>query len=311
VVRKHSVLIVASLLLQDYIKWRGFLVFRFLVATTDADTSVANIARMTLCGPIISKYPSLFADNFVETLFVLNGCRAHPIYSSITEGDNGRKDDGCNGLILSGTTGKSRRHQIYGTMLSSLSDESKICVTARLVKEILEGALQTRGDLQAACTKLSESDKLQPFLCQRHFRAQNVIIDTFAVLTSSFAKIAHPMDETDEGTQNTTTALQIKVAKGKLLSKISQKHLIETVVPILCRLKITLESTRSPLLSHLMSYLVDIFRRFKEEVKDCLAGDPTLLMELEYDTKQFKKNTEVETKNREDASQLIEVSLIE
>jgi hypothetical protein len=39
-----------------------------------------------------------------------------------------------------------------------------------------------------------------------------------------------------------------------------------------------------------MRYLVEIFRLYKVEIKELLASDPTLLQELEYDTRQFEKN---------------------
>ncbi|CAM9961901.1 unnamed protein product, partial [Choristocarpus tenellus] len=49
-------------------------------------------------------------------------------------------------------------------------------------------------------------------------------------------------------------------AKSKLLSKVSHKHLMESVVPILVALKQVLERVHSPLLRELMNYFVDLFR---------------------------------------------------
>lgn len=55
-------------------------------------------------------------------------------------------------------------------------------------------------------------------------------------------------------------------------------------------MKVKLEKNRSTLLKHLMQYLVSIFRQFKSEVKESLAGDPTLLQEIEYDTRKFERD---------------------
>ena len=77
------------------------------------------------------------------------------------------------------------------------------------------------------------------------------------------------------------------VAKTRLLSKISRKHLIEIVLPIICNLKTKLQASCSPLLKDLMKYLLEIFRNYKVEVKEFLANDPTLLQEIEYDARQY------------------------
>jgi condensin-2 complex subunit D3 len=76
-VRKHVVLLLTGLLLQDYIKWCGLLFQRFLVATADRDEGVARLAEMSLCGPLLNKYPKLFFNNFVKSLFVLNKFTSH------------------------------------------------------------------------------------------------------------------------------------------------------------------------------------------------------------------------------------------
>ena len=293
IVRKNAILLLSSLLLQDYIKWRGLLFFRFCVATTDEDNNVKKTAETTLCGPLLTKNPKLFLNNFVETLFVLNGCKAHQIYKAAAKnGDNGNGIAvGFEGINLTGERGRSRRFQIYEMMLSNLSKESKLCVVARLVKEVLEGALETQSDLKVACVQLSHNDHLQVSLRQRHENAMNVIIDTFAVLTSPLANIGYAVKSNDESERNgltdtnMSTTEQIAVAKGRLLSNIKLKHLIETIVPILCRLKTVLETNRSPLLRYLMIYMIDVFKSNKKEMKNCLAGNPTLLLELEYDAK--------------------------
>jgi condensin-2 complex subunit D3 len=88
---------------------------------------------------------------------------------------------------------------------------------------------------------------------------------------------------------STKSSKKILVAKGRLLSNISRKHLIEIIIPILCSLKVVLQKSCSSLLRDLMSFLVTVFRQYKNEVRECLANDPTLLQEIEYDSRQFQK----------------------
>jgi condensin-2 complex subunit D3 len=288
VVRKHAVVLLSSLLLQDYIKWRGLLFQRFLVAAADMDDEVANIASATLCGPLLTRHPKLFFNQFVESLFVLNRCTAHPIYkAAAATGDGGAGIAvGFDGINLTGEPGRTRRHQMYGMMLSKMTDEEKIGITSRVAKEVLGAAIEGEGDLGRVCrapTLDSETD-------ERYLGAREVMRDAFAILTPML-RIRHSAaaDDTEE-TELENTSQRVAVAKNRLLSKISSKHLIEIILPKLCTLKTVMQASQSPLLKDLMSYLVEVFRAYKREVKEFLADDPVLLQEIEFDARKFKSS---------------------
>jgi condensin-2 complex subunit D3 len=291
-VRKHAVVLLSNLLLQDYIKWRGLLFHRFLVASMDEDEDVAELAETALCGPLMVKQPKLFSMNFVESLFVLNRCTAHPIHDAASAmGDGGSGISvGFEGINLTGDLGRARRMSMYELMLSKMSDEDKIGVTARIAKEVLAGSLDHGNDLHLVCTSenlLSCTDSKSTF--ESSF---NVMSDAFAILSSpcirvgKSAQVEEDIEDPDLPNANNKRVL---VSRGRLLSKISRKQMIETLLPILCNLKAVLQKSRSPLLKDLMRCLVDVFRRFNSEVKECLASDPTLLQEIAYDAQQFKK----------------------
>jgi condensin-2 complex subunit D3 len=293
-VRKHAVLLLSGLLLQDYIKWRGLLFQRFLVASADKDEGVGRLAEMTLCGPLLTKYPKLFFNNFVESLFVLNQCTAHPVYAAAASaGDNGGGITvGFDGIKLNGEAGKAERIHMYGMMLSKMSDEEKIGITARLSNEVLGAALKSDGDLSRVCNNRRSSSKASA----SDENAYNVLSDAFDVLTSPALQVGRASTRdtiNGEGIDDVgveSKAQHVAVAKDKLLSKISRKQLVEMVLPILCNLKATLQESCSPLLKDLMQYMVVIFRAYKAEVKEFLVNDPTLLQEVEYDARQHKKS---------------------
>lgn len=304
ILRRHAVIILSNLILQDYIKWKGVLFYRFLAATVDEDPQVANQAKMMLCGPLLSKQPSLFFSNFIDAMFILNGCTAHPLYQNRNNRDKSVNADGLDFCHITDTT---KREEIYSLLIDYLSDEEKIGVTARLSKEILSAATEMQGELRYAANKSSEEN-----LTREGGEAFSVLSDCFQILISpkmqifrSFSSsLSSDEDEVDYSTNVSTitniqdtdgpSASQLSSAKGKLLSKISRKHLIEIVLPIVCNLKVILEKSRSPLLKNLMQYLVYIFRQFKKEVNETLASNPTLLQEIHYDTKRFEKNQRID-----------------
>ena len=283
IVRKNAILLLSSLLLQGYIKWRGLLFHRFLVACSDEDEGVAELAESVLSGPLWVRNPKLFFNNFVEALFVLNKCTAHPIYiSAASQGDGGSGIAvGFEGIHLNGEVGEARRRRMYDFLLSKMSDEEKIGVTARLAKEVLGGAVNSDGDLGRVCS-FSTRD-----FGPRLESAWNVMSDAFYILRNKGIKVGRVQEDDEMEDPNIPNPnRQVTVAKSRLLSKISRKHLIEIVLPILCNLKSKLQTSCSPLLKDLMCYLLEIFRNYKVEVKEFLANDPTLLQEIEYDSRQ-------------------------
>ena len=300
IVRKHAVLLLSSLILQDYIKWRGLLVHRFLAACVDEDLEVAHLAQTTLCGPLLSKQPNIFFNNFVEALFVLNNCTAHKIYAAAKA--NGESGSGISVSFEGIRLSKRQRMGIYRMMLSHMSDEEKIGVTARLAKEVLAGALEIDSDLRLCLeplpqgqTPAARSDQTPE--ARRREKAFCVVSDCLAVLTSPSARVGRTSTATNDADDveeanavtNGPSAAQLSAVRGRLLNKISKKHLIDTVVPILCRMKQILEKSRSPLLKNLMLFFVEIYRTSKDEVKELLASDPTSLAEIEFDLKKFSK----------------------
>lgn len=296
VVRKHAVLLLSSLLLQDYIKWRGLLFHRFLVACSDEDEEVAMLAESVLSGPLMVRNPKIFFNHFVESIFVLNKCVAHPIYVSATrQGDGGSGIAvSFDGINLDGSGGETRRRNIYTFLLSKLTDEEKIGVTARLAKEVLGEAVGNEGDLSHVCKGFSPPNDSSS---QRLKSAWNVLADTFFVLTSKNIKVGRIQDDLDgnieDPNQLANPSRQVTVAKTRLLSKISLKHMVEIVLPILCNLKVKLQASRSPILKDLMEYMLEIYRNHKVEVKEFLANDPTLLQEIEYDARKHSSNSEM------------------
>ena len=306
-VRKHAVLLLSSLLLQDYIKWRGLMFHRFLVAAADDDGEVAGLAEMTLCGPLLERFPKLFLNNFVESLFVLNRCTAHPIYmATITSVDSGSGVSvGFEGINLRNAAGRARRMQMYKLMLSKMSDEDKLGVIARLAKDVLGAALDSNGDLGRVCRNpsLSRTPAKVSASFERDISAANVLSDAFSILICPGIKVGRSSDNgNDKSLDDINKATQITAAKESLMVKISRKQLIEIVLPIVCRLKSILQCSCSPLLKDLMRFMSETFRAYKNEVREFLANDPTLLQEVEYDAKHSRSNAHRNTPRQRIAS---------
>jgi hypothetical protein len=90
----------------------------------------------------------------------------------------------------------------------------------------------------------------------------------------------------DEDVEEDAAATAMADARGKLVSSIMKKNLMENVVPTLIELRALLTDKRSPLAGTLMATLRVLLKDYKSEIADLLACDKQLARELLYDIQQ-------------------------
>ncbi len=124
-VRRNILLVFTQLLVQDYVKFRGLLLYRFLTCIADPNKSVAAFAKQVLTGPLLRRWPNLFMQHIVEAVVVLNGFSEHPMYAAVgANASESIMEDSMGGVHL---TAKDRI-VVYEVMLEQLSDEQRIQV---------------------------------------------------------------------------------------------------------------------------------------------------------------------------------------
>jgi condensin-2 complex subunit D3 len=159
----------------------------------------------------------------------------------------------------------------------------KIGVTHSIASEIFAKAVQPGTDLHKACS-------LSPSRLDTTLRnAYNVVRDAIVILSNHSIKPRRSPRNTDDSIQSTQQE-KIAHAKGEILWKLSQKHVLELMLPTLASLKEILQAGRSPLLKELMEYLVIIYRTYPDEMADHLKSQTTLLQEIQFDAKASMKN---------------------
>ena len=262
-VRRHAIMLMSQLILQDYVKWRGVLLQYFLHPLIDSNVTIRELAEYILSGPMLVKSPSLLTNHFVDTVFSLNACSVRGVHGVLEK-------DAASKLAISNT---ENRRTIYRFLLKYQKEEQKLQVSAKLVSEVLEDVVEGKLDVVSWLS---------------------VVEDTLWILQCKEIKLSAPKDSEVEDMELEPVEAQVAVhlahAKGKLLSKLSKKNFIENVVPILIALKALLESKKSPALRLLMSYLQDLFRTEQDTVQEILAADPRMAQEVEYDLKKYEEN---------------------
>ena len=94
------------------------------------------------------------------------------------------------------------------------------------------------------------------------------------------------MDE--EGGEGGATASALLAAKGRAVTQVAKKNLIQIAVPIFIELKRLLESKNSPLIGCLMECLRALLKDYKNEMDEILVADKQLQRELLYDMQKYE-----------------------
>ena len=317
-VRRHALVLLTQLVLQDYLKWRGLLLFRFLATSVDSDAEISEISKNILKKTLTTKFPSdFYCSHFSESILVFNGCTNHPLYAAIAAlGSEGESSSAVTmeGVNLTGPQNRNKRLRVYALMMESFTEEQKIMATAKLVADVLSHAVDSQAlrdsrtlqDSGASSSSSTGATALpSPF--------EQAIADALLILQSPLLKVgrisanngldedldlqqddaAGPKDRGPGGANASVLAdggkAAVAKAKATVLKKVSRQHMIEQVLPVVCSLKHTLESLRSPLQRPLMEYLVYLVKGNKVEVAQALSSDPTLKAEIDYDLKMFER----------------------
>eukprot|EP00696_Hemimastix_kukwesjijk_P007360 gnl/Hemi2/1931_TR687_c1_g1_i2.p1 gnl/Hemi2/1931_TR687_c1_g1~~gnl/Hemi2/1931_TR687_c1_g1_i2.p1 ORF type:complete len:1247 (-),score=148.47 gnl/Hemi2/1931_TR687_c1_g1_i2:385-4125(-) len=261
VVRRHALVLLTNLLQEEYIKWKGGLLFRFLVTLSDDSDDVRKFAQYCLFSVLQTHSPGSFFTHFVESVFVLNGYTQHPHFNQFPQADR---------FAMEGGEFQRKRLRIYRLMLETFTDEQKFNTAGKLCSDVLGAVVEGTVSLEDGSA---------------------VIADTLAILASKEIKLhkgGGPGDDDDAAeTGEGPGAEKLNAARGKLLTQLLKKSTMDIIVPIIIELKHHMERVHSPLLRNLMHYLRELTRDFKTEIQEILSADKQLSKEIEFDLRQF------------------------
>merc|ERR1719495_2664272 len=170
--------------------------------------------------------------------------------------------------------------KLYKFMLEHMSDEDRFQTTHKLCQDILNGCVEGSVDLKAP-------------------NAHELLQDTLACLASEEIKLAS-LKSKAEATAGDVAGAVLAAAKKTIISQVVKKNVIENIIPIVIALKHRLEKLKSPLLDDLMTYLRELMKDYKNEVKEILAADKQLATEIQFDLKKWEEEMEARKAREEE-----------
>ena len=267
-IRFQAAVVVSSLLAEDYIKFKGQIVFRLLYLLSDPNVKIRYFVESVFSRILFLRHSGSLKTLFAETVCALNGYLRHPAF----QGATGNRD-----FVL--TANPSRRREIYQFMLTTVATtEQKFNAMVQLANSLLAAFVDE--DATNGAVFIPERDDGP---------AGQVLVDTLWLLSCPELKLssggvfgtaaaagAAPVDEADA---------EDKDSREKRLfdAALQKKTVVENLVPLLIQLNSICEQKRSSISRYVRDCLKELVKDYKDEVRSILHSDSQLAQELIYD----------------------------
>ncbi|KAK9541070.1 hypothetical protein VZT92_001145 [Zoarces viviparus] len=272
VIREQTLIMLTNLLQEEFVKWKGSLFFRFMVALVDPVPAIASLCEYCLLHLLLKKNPEMFSQHFIECIFHFSSYNKHKSYNKFPQSEREKVQ-----FSLKGAQHREKRFRIYRFLLEHFTDAQRFNITVKINQTIL------------ACF----ADEELPLDAD----GAEILSETFNILSLKEMKlqaISTPAgsaagEEPEEENMATMAKAVLQVAQKKVVSQVQKKAFIENTVPLIIGLKSLLEQKRSPVLGDLMAYLQVTMQDYRNEVKEFFSGDEQLAAELEFALKTAAK----------------------
>ncbi|KAI3363176.1 hypothetical protein L3Q82_011545, partial [Scortum barcoo] len=277
VIREQTLIMLTNLLQEEFVKWKGSLFFRFMVALVDLVPAIASLCEYCLLHLLLKKNPEMFSQHFIECIFHFNSYSKHKSYNKFPQTEREKVR-----FSLKGPQHREKRFRIYRFLLENFTDAQRFNITNKINQTVL------------ACF----ADEELPLDAD----GAEILSETFNVLSLKEMKlqaISAPAggtagEDPEEENMATMAKAVLQAAQKKVVSQVQKKAFIENTVPLIISLKSLLEQKRSPVLGDLMAYLQVTMQDYRNEVKEFFSGDEQLAAEVEFALKTAEREREME-----------------
>ncbi|KAM9364165.1 LOW QUALITY PROTEIN: condensin-2 complex subunit D3-L-like [Pholidichthys leucotaenia] len=277
VVRENTLITLTNLLQEEFVKWKGSLFFRFMVALVDPVPAIARLCEYCLIHSLLNKNPEMFSQHFIECIFHFNSYSKHKVYNKFPQTEREKVR-----FSLKGEQHREKRFQIYRFLLEHFTDAQRFNIYNKISQTILTCFADEELPLDAD--------------------GAEILSETFNILTLKEMKLqamsasagGATAEEGEEENMATMAKAIMQAAQKKVVSQVQKKTFIQNIVPLIISLKHLLEQKRSPVLRDLMAYLQVTMQDYRNEVKEFFAGDEQLATEVEFALKKAEERDMLE-----------------
>lgn len=299
-VRRQTLVMLTTLLQQEFIKLRQGNLFYPLLLTLVDDSEVLRQFAQVSFENVLSKHGGVshvFFSNLIETIFFLNDYRSHPVYNQYPYTARERQIFNLSG----GGKNRARRFAIYKLFFDHMEDQHKYQVAFKLCEEVLQncfldGSIPFNDEAQnllydVLCILTSDEIRLKSFSSRIGKTGATSAAGGNSNSNSAGAKLSQAelevlaADDDIGNERNIESTKKLVEATGVLAAQVVKRTTIERIVPIFIEVRAYLAKQHSPLLKLVMDYLANLVKEMPEEMSEVLENNPQLAAELAYETR--------------------------
>lgn len=181
---------------------------------------------------------------------------------------------------------------IYVSLLKQMAPEHLLATFAKVCAEILASASDGMLKIDDV-TSQSVLQVLWNVCILDSFQYVDTFFypkqqDAFQILSCKEIKIPTNKGPAVESTEMEEEATGENAVRGRVITQVVKKGLIQNTIPIFIELKRLLESKNSPLSGSLMECLRTLLKDYKNEIDEMLVADKQLQKELIYDIQKYE-----------------------
>jgi len=260
---------IASLLAEEFIKFKGATMFRLVFGLSDPCADVRYFVESVFSRILMPRNPNVFANNFLDCICAMNNFSGLPNYQGALGNEH-----------FSLLDYPERRTMVYRFMLGKLPTEQRFIVSAGIVQDIL--AAFTEGEYPLPIPETSK----EPLAA--------ILTDSLALLCCSELKVcfrhSKQVDEVEE-------QLEEEIKQKAVLSVLKQ-NVTDNIVPVLLALRTKLQNGNSPFLRDVTVCIREILRDFKDNIAE-VVQDVQLVQEIRFDMGQLEDGAAVGRQQRQ------------
>ncbi|VDM97448.1 unnamed protein product [Thelazia callipaeda] len=265
-VRKQTLMLLTHLLKEQYIRWEGQIMYRFVSTILDENKEVRDYAEMCLIDVLLVQFPNMFINHFLECIFYFNSV----VHGSWLAMKNVMEEDTKEELkySLSGTRFKNARLTLYKFMMKTFNDENKFTVGLRISQEVYSSIVDGILDINDQKVKALLGDCYDVMCCPE-------MKLSMALGKSSSNNIDEDDDEPPSSVQE---------AAKKVVTQAFRKGIIDAILPHIIQFKYYLQEKRLYELEWgIVRVLRELCKDHCEELDEFLASDKQLKAEIKFD----------------------------
>ncbi|KAK6113390.1 non-SMC mitotic condensation complex subunit 1 family protein [Brugia pahangi] len=273
-VRKQTLMLLTHLIKEQFVRWAGQIMYRFVSTILDENKEVREYAEMCLIDVLLVQFPNMFVNHFLECVFYFNSV-THSLWSATTnamEDDTERQDLKCS---LSGFRLKNARMRLYRFMIKTFNDENKFMIGMRIGQEVYSAIVD--GELN---------------IYDRRVKA--LLEDCYEIMCCSEIKLSMALGKRSpgeaDGDDDDEPPSNVQEAAKKVVTQAFRKGIIDAILPHIIQLKYYLQEKRLPELEFgIIRVLRELCKDHREQLDEFLASDKQLKAEIKFDLEKLEE----------------------